>query len=331
MSIDQIFDKFNDITVLIVGDVMIDRYLEGAVNRISPEAPVPVVSLKKEEQRLGGAANVALNIKALGATPILCSVVGKDKAAEKFFELLPEHQLSARGIIQSNHRQTTSKTRILSQNQQLIRLDREDTHPLVEEEASALISRILEILEQKDIDVILFQDYNKGVLSNQVIRSIILEAIKKDIPTGVDPKHQNFWSYKHINLFKPNLREIRDQVDFEVDPNLESLQKAAKVVHHKLGNQYTLITLSEKGVFLDDNQSGNIYPTIPRRIADVCGAGDTVFSVAGLGLAFPEMIQEMAQLANLAGSQVCEYVGVVPVNKEQLKSEFEKLKTQTNP
>ena len=325
MTIDQIFKAFDQTCVLVIGDVMIDRYINGNVDRISPEAPVPVVHLQAEEQRLGGAANVALNLKALGASPFLCTVIGKDQQAEKLFDLLPKYQLSTKGMIQSDTRQTTTKTRVIAQNQQLIRIDREDTHDLSAHEEQLLIDRIVEILDQKEIDIIVFQDYNKGVLSNRVIRTIVLEAIKRDIPTAVDPKVNNFWAYKHITLFKPNLREIRNQTPFPITPQLDDLRKASTLVHQKLGNQYTLITLSENGLYLDDLNKQTIYPTQIRRIADVCGAGDTVFSVACLGLTIPDAMGEIAQLANLAGGQVCEKVGVVPVEKEQLKSEFKDL------
>ena len=326
----SIFKAFEQLKVLVVGDVMIDRYLTGSVDRISPEAPVPVVRLLEEEDRLGGAANVALNIKALGATPILCSVVGKDDNAESIFKLLPKSDLSAKGIIQSNDRPTTVKTRVIAQNQHLFRVDREVTTDLNAHEEAQLIDRIIEFLEQKTIDLILFQDYNKGVLSLNVIRTIVLQAIKRDIPTAVDPKFKNFWAYKHVTLFKPNLKEIKHQVDFDLQPNLNDLKKAAKLVRSRLGNQYTLITLSDKGLFLDQDSDAAIYPTQPRSIADVCGAGDTVIALASLGLALPYEMQDVAILANMAGGQVCERVGVVPVDKSQLEKEYLAYQTSLN-
>ncbi len=318
----SIFKAFEKLKVLVVGDVMIDRYLTGNVERVSPEAPVPVVHLSKTEDRLGGAANVALNIKALGATPILCSVVGKDNNAEQLFELLPKSDLSTKGIIQSNDRPTTVKTRVIAQSQHLLRVDQEITDDLNKLEQQLLLDQVIELLDQKHIDLILFQDYNKGVLSLEVIRTIVLEAIKRDIPTAVDPKYKNFWAYKHVTLFKPNLKEIRSQVDFPVSADLKSLDKATAFIKNKLGNQYTLITLSDKGLYLEENGASRIYPTHPRVIADVCGAGDTVISLAALGLAIPAKMEDIAQLANLAGGQVCEKVGVVPVNRDKLEKEF---------
>ncbi|MEL7120149.1 MAG: bifunctional ADP-heptose synthase [Bacteroidota bacterium] len=319
----DLFNGFNKLNVLIVGDVMIDRYLNGSVNRISPEAPVPVVHLKSSDNRLGGAANVALNVKALGATPYLCSIIGNDSNGVLFQDLLPENNILSKYLIKSNNRPTTVKTRILSNNQQLLRVDDETTTDISDAEAKQALDMIKDLLDNKEIHVILFQDYNKGFLSYKLIREVILEAIKRDIPTIVDPKYKNFWAYKHVTMYKPNLKEIRAQLSQDIQPTLESLKEAAHQIRNKLGNQYTLITLSEKGLFIDGDGESEIIPTVPRSIADVCGAGDTVVSVAALGLAMEIDIKATAHLSNLAGGQVCEKVGVVPVDKKQLIKEYE--------
>ena len=316
-SATDFFAAFNNLNIMIVGDVMIDRYLNGSVTRISPEAPVPVVHLKDAQNRLGGAANVALNIRSLGATPYLCSVIGADENGTLFKGLLPEHLLSERGIMQTKDRQTTVKTRL--------RVDREDTHDLSEADEDAYLQQIRDILDSKEIDLILFQDYNKGVLTYRVIREVILESIKRDIPTVVDPKFKNFWAYKHVSLFKPNLREIQQQLPFEITTSMTDLQKASDYIKTQLGNQHTFITLSEKGLFFDSGDQATIIPTQARQIADVCGAGDTVISIVALGLAAALDMPLIANLANLAGGQVCEKVGVVPVDKVQLKEEYETL------
>jgi len=302
---------------------MIDRYLSGRVERISPEAPVPVVHLQDCENRLGGAANVALNIKALGATPYLCSIVGKDRDADLFLKLLPENGLPNKCILQSAERPTTVKTRVLAGSQQLLRLDEEMTHDLNEVETVQLLECVRNLLEERDIDVVLFQDYNKGVLSAKVIRAVMLEAVKRDIPTAVDPKFRNFWEYKHVTLFKPNLKEIRSQLTASVHPELTSLKNTTAYIQSKLGNPYTLITLSEKGLFIDYQGESLLVGTRPRQIADVSGAGDTVISVASLGVALGLSIKEIAVLSNIAGGQVCEKLGVVPVDKGQLQAEYE--------
>ncbi len=314
---------FSGLNVLVVGDVMIDRYLTGSVDRISPEAPVPVVRLSTEENRLGGAANVALNLRALGATPYLCTLVGKDANGSRFCELLPESNINNRYILFSDARCTTVKTRVISQNQQLMRVDREDTHPLQDMEANELLELITSVIETKSIDVILLQDYNKGVLTPTMISEIILLGIKEDIPIAVDPKKDNFWAYKHVTLFKPNLREMQQQLDFPLQPDLPSLDRATELLRQRLGNQYTMITLSERGLYLHDGHRGQIVPTQARSIADVSGAGDTVISIVALCLVLGLDLQLTAHLANLAGGQVVEKPGVVPVDYQQLRREFQ--------
>jgi rfaE bifunctional protein kinase chain/domain len=325
MSHTDFFSQFGRLKILVLGDVMIDRYITGSVQRISPEAPVPVLNWQATDDRLGGAANVALNISALGATPYLCSIIGQDENGQRFRQLLPGAGIADKYLYASPARKTTVKTRLIAQAQHLLRVDREDQHDLNQQEANNLLGIVRDLLENRDIDLILLQDYNKGVLTHGVIRDIMLEAIRRDIPTAVDPKYHNFWSFKHVTLFKPNLREIQQQLDFPIRPVLEDLNRAAREIHRRLGNTYTLITLSEKGVFLYHDGEGRIYPTHPRSIADVCGAGDTVVSLAGAGLALGLDMQLVAQLANLAGGQVCEKVGVVPVDKDQLEEEYREL------
>lgn len=325
----NIFKDFEQLNVLIIGDVMIDRYLWGKVDRISPEAPVPVVNLQHQENRLGGAANVALNVKSMGATPYLFSVIGKDDNARVFNRLLPESGLDNRGIQESVERVTTVKSRILGHHQQLLRVDHEVTHDLSAEELKNFLTQLNQLLDRKAIHVIIFQDYNKGVLSLSLIQEVLKIASIRKIPTVVDPKFKNFWAYQNVNLFKPNLKEIRNQLPFEITPEKASLQEAAKAIRAKLDNQYTLITLSEKGVFVEGNGESKIIPTHPRAIADVCGAGDTVVSVAALGLAADMDLLEIAALSNLAGGLVCEHVGIVPIDRIALEREFKAIKTGT--
>jgi len=314
---------FKELHILVLGDVMVDRYLQGTVDRISPEAPVPVVQLQHSEDRLGGAANVALNLAALGATPYLCSVVGKDRAGDQLRELLPAAGISNRCIVQSEERRTTVKTRVLAQHQQLLRVDTEDTYDLIDQERSDLLTVVRDLLDNRRIDAILFQDYNKGVLSQKTISEVMLEAVKRDIPTAVDPKARNFWAYKQVTLFKPNLKEIRAQVDFPVAAKLPDLHRADELIKNKLGNQLTLITLSEYGLYVSGQVPGSIFPVTPRDIVDVCGAGDSVISIATLGLALQLEPSEIARLSNLAGGQVCERVGVVPIDVRQLAREMD--------
>ncbi|HAD11120.1 MAG TPA: carbohydrate kinase [Saprospirales bacterium] len=315
-------NELNDLNVLIVGDVMIDRYLTGSVSRISPEAPVPVVLQKSVEDRLGGAANVALNVKALGGIPFLCSLIGDDQDGARFMELMTSEGLPRLGIRVSENRCTTVKTRILGNHQQMLRIDQEDTHDITPEDESILLQRVTTIMDHDPIRVMILQDYNKGILSESAIHQLIKEANKRDIFIAVDPKKANFFAYKGVHLFKPNLKEVRESIPFHIDTSLDYLQKASDFLREKLHNKYTMLTLSEKGLFLDAGNGGKQYPTIPRNISDVSGAGDTVISVAAMALAIGMDETTVARLSNLAGGQVCESPGVVPVNRERLEKEL---------
>jgi len=318
----SILQKIENLDVLIVGDVMIDRYLRGSVSRISPEAPVPVVLEKETEDRLGGAANVALNVQALGSRAFLCSIIGDDEDGEKFLEKLAVHNLPRNGMLRSSTRRTTVKTRILGNHQQMLRIDREDTHDLDHEEAGKLCDKVMSIIDQEPIRVIILQDYNKGVLTEWVIKRILDGAKQKGIFTAVDPKKANFFAFEGVNLFKPNLKEVRESTPFPVTPDEASLQKASDFLREKLGNQFTMLTLSEKGLFLDDGTGGKCFPTTPRNISDVSGAGDTVISIAAMGLGAGLDLETVALLSNMAGGQVCESPGVVPVNRARLEKEL---------
>ena len=310
--------KFSHLRILVLGDVMIDRYLDGKVERISPEAPVPVMRLGKEDNRLGGAANVALNLKALGATPILAGVVGDDANGTTFRELMTRNELSDELIVTDADRTTTVKTRLVASGQQLMRVDREDTHDVQGGAAGALEVGVQSLLEAGGVDLLLFQDYNKGVLSAPVIAAATAAAKSAAVPTAVDPKNHNFWAFRGCDLFKPNLREIQRQVDFPVRPKLADLDRAAAFSFAQLGCAAVMITLSEHGIYVHDGQASAIYPTDARDVADVSGAGDTVISVAACGLAAGMPLAEIAGLANRAGAQVIAKRGVVAVDPSRL-------------
>jgi len=318
----SVLQKIENRDVLIVGDVMLDRYLMGSVSRISPEAPVPVVLHQGTEDRLGGAANVALNVQALGSRAILCSVIGEDTDGKLFLDTLSANQIPLMGIVSSPTRRTTVKTRVLGNHQQMLRIDKEDTHDLNPEEETLLLDKVLSILDQEPVRVLILQDYNKGVLTERIIRTILVEAKKRGVFTAVDPKKANFFAFKGVDLFKPNLKEVRESSPFPISTELESLQKAADFLREKLGNVYTMLTLSEKGLFLEDGKGGKRYPTIPRNISDVSGAGDTVISIASMALAAGLDLETVARLSNLAGGQVCETPGVVPVDRALLEKEL---------
>lgn len=323
MTAGEILQKFENQNVLIVGDVMLDRYLTGTVSRISPEAPVPVVLHRATEDRLGGAANVALNIRALGATPLLCTVVGQDTEGQALRRMLPEGGMTDSGLVLSETRRTTVKTRVLGNNQQMLRIDQEDEHNLTASEEHLLLERIVSFLNNTSVRAVILQDYNKGVLTPAVIEAVLATARQRGIFTAVDPKKHNFFAFRGADLFKPNLKEIRDSIPFPVQADVDSLRQAANFLHKKLEHRITMVTLSEKGLFLEDQNEARLYPTVPRNVADVSGAGDTVISVAALGLAAGLTLPVVAALSNLAGGQVCEYPGVVPVQRAILETELD--------
>lgn len=320
--LEQTFNNFNNLRVLILGDVMIDGYLWGKVERISPEAPVPIVSVTKIENRLGGAANVALNIAALGATPVICSVVGDDEKGKLFDSLLAENQLSSSGIVKSTFRPTTVKTRVISSGQHLLRVDEEKTAALSADEEKLLLERFENLVKAEKFDVLIFQDYNKGVLTPQIIEKVTARCNELNIPTAVDPKKDNFLAYKNVSLFKPNLKELREGLKVDINGNLlESVKSAVLKLEGILQNNTTLVTLSEHGVVVNQNGQFTHIPAHDRKIIDVSGAGDTVISVAALCLALKLEPEILANLSNLAGGLVCEKVGVVPIDKDQFFNE----------
>lgn len=319
-GIEDIFKAFEKQKVLILGDVMIDSYLWGEVNRISPEAPVPVVSVKKREKRLGGAANVAVNVQALGAVPILCSMIGDDSDGEDFLGILKKQGLSGEGIVQSKDRVTTIKHRILAGHQHMLRVDAEITSPIHHKDRGRMLERIQSLLPE--CSVVIFEDYDKGVLDEHLIQDVIQMASQLGIPTVVDPKKRNFLSYKGASLFKPNLKELREGLKLDIHEVKQSeLSEAVKVLQERLNIHEALITLSEKGVYIDNGKQSHLIPAHVRSIADVSGAGDTVVSVAALCKAVDMPINFIAALANLAGGLVCEFVGVVSINKDKLLQE----------
>jgi len=326
--IKELLREFGSKTILIVGDVMIDSYVMGKVQRISPEAPVPIVNLKKEEHRLGGAANVALNIKSLGATPILCSVVGEDASGDTFFSLLEQEGLSSNGIVQSKERVTTVKKRVLGNNQQLLRIDSENTHDLSSAESKLFLDQLNKILNSTKVDGIILEDYNKGVLSKEVIHQTIALAKEKNIPTTVDPKLKNFLEYKGVTLFKPNLKELREGLNLSVDFNdKDSFAKALEALNAKLNNEISFVTLSEDGVYIKNATEAHHVKAHLRNITDVSGAGDTVISVATLCLVSGCDIRTIAEISNLAGGLVCEKLGVVTIKPEEIQDAIEEKKT----
>ena len=320
----KIFDDMDGVHVVVVGDVMLDNYWWGSVERISPEAPVPVVSLNRRESRLGGAANVALNCKALGAKVTLASVVGDDSEGTTLIKLANEAGIDSSLIMQSWRRPTTTKVRVLSRNQQMLRLDDETTDDLHTDEEHPFIDNVLKYLQKIKPQVLIFEDYNKGVLKENVIKRITDHCKEIGIITVVDPKKKNFLSYKGVTIFKPNLKEVREGLNMELDEVTEQeMNKAHGKLNGTLHHDITFVTLSEKGVFYNNGFTSGILPSHIRNIADVSGAGDTVVATAALVYSITKDVALMAEISNLAGGLVCEEVGVVSIKKDKLRKEAE--------
>jgi rfaE bifunctional protein kinase chain/domain len=316
--------------LFVVGDVMLDAYLVGAVNRISPEAPVPVVEVRHREQRLGGAANVARNVLALGASVELASVIGTDEGGDLLIERCQELGIGSGAMIRSAARPTTVKNRIISDGQHLLRVDEEITTPIEAALETALVEACQRRWTERKPDAVIFEDYDKGVLTPGVIARLIAAAREAGIPTAVDPKFRQFLDYKGVTLFKPNLKELREGLglnglDRQDD---EAIASATAAIQKQLGAHAVLVTLSERGVWiLDDQGNHRRIPAHPREINDVSGAGDTVIATACLLLAAGLKLHDLAAVANLAGGLVCEKVGVVPVDKARLLEEITRIES----
>lgn len=310
--------------MLIIGDVMLDSYVWGSVERISPEAPVPIVAVKKRDTRLGGAANVALNVQALGAKPILVALKGHDEASKKFSAILAEQDMTGHGMVTSATRPTTVKTRIIASHQHVVRVDEESDKVPTPAEEDQLIEKINQLLPM--CQVVVFEDYDKGVLNEKIIAHAINLANQHGIPTVVDPKKRNFLAYRGVTLFKPNLKEMREGLKIDLDAgNFDQLKKGVAALKDRLHPQGVLATLSEHGIYIDYQNETNHLAAHAHEIADVSGAGDTVVSVAALAVAAKMKPRDIAALCNLAGGLVCQHVGVVPINKEELLREAQML------
>jgi D-glycero-beta-D-manno-heptose-7-phosphate kinase len=326
INFDKLFQQITNIKIGIIGDVMLDTYWWGHVERISPEAPVPVVTFDKREHRVGGAANVALNAVSLGAKVSVLSITGDDEDAILLQALLSKSNIDTTNLLKSGERITTNKMRIISRNQQMMRLDAETTNDLLPADENKLIKAFEKYIKKEKPQAIILEDYNKGVLTEKVINSIIAQCKKNKIITAVDPKRKNFFAYQQADIFKPNLKEVYEGLNLlHDDINLSALENMHQQIIKKLRHQISLITLSEKGIFYHHDKQSKIFPSHVRNIADVSGAGDTVIAVASLVYAATKNAQLMAEIANIAGGLVCEEVGTVAIDKEKLINECKVL------
>jgi len=319
---DKLFHAITQLKVAVVGDVMLDTYWWGNVDRISPEAPVPVVAVTKKEQRIGGAGNVALNIASLGATVHMLSVLGKDEDGGLLTGLLQQNHINTQYLVHSEERITTNKIRIISRNQHMMRLDAEMANDMSAADEDRLLYAFENYVAAENPQLVILEDYNKGVLTENVIKRIIELCKKQGIITAVDPKRKNFFTYEGVDIFKPNLKEVKEGLNIiREEVNISVLKDMHLLLQEKLHHRISLITLSEKGVFYQQEDNASIIPTHIRSIADVSGAGDTVIAVAALVFAQTSDARLMAEIANIAGGLVCEEVGTVAINKDKLLEE----------
>ncbi len=331
VDFDKLFNDISKIKVAVIGDVMLDTYWWGNVERISPEAPVPVVAVDKREKRIGGAGNVALNVQALGSNVAMLTILGDDEDGIQLKQLLLDNNIDTRFILESKKRITTNKIRIISRNQQMMRLDAEHTDDIDETDETKLKGQIEKYVLSEKPDVVILEDYNKGILTKDIIEHAIELCNKNNIVITVDPKRKNFFSYKNATLFKPNLHEVFTSLNLlpeEISINL--LSDIHNKLKENLNHSISMITLSEKGVFYQENNNKNIIPSHRRNIADVSGAGDTVIAVASLVYASAKNIHLATEIANIAGGIVCEEVGTASINKEKLLGECKELLADFN-
>lgn len=322
-NVHSIFEGFKNVKALIIGDVMLDAYIWGDVQRISPEAPVPVIKTSGKEYRLGGAANVALNISALGASPLLCAIIGADYEGDKLLERLKVRKISNSGIVRSKPRPTTIKTRILSGYQHIVRMDSETDIFLSKDEENALLEKIYENIT--DSDVVIFEDYDKGTLTPSLIKKVLGRATELNVPTVVDPKKRNFHNYNGSTVFKPNLVELVEGLKLHDDlESINDIMRALNQLNENLEVGEIFLTLADKGVIVKNSQEEIHVPAHVRTISDVSGAGDTFTCIIALCKALGLSPRFTAELANIGGGLVCEHVGVVPVNKNRLYEEAQK-------
>jgi rfaE bifunctional protein kinase chain/domain len=325
-TFESLFESFSHTKIGVVGDIMLDTYWWGSVDRISPEAPVPIVSLQRKETRVGGAANVALNLRALGAPTTLFAVIGNDAEGKELNGLLNEAGINTKYIHESDTRVTTNKVRIMGRNQQMMRLDHEHTNDIIEAETEKLLANFYAYVDAEKPALIILEDYNKGVLTEKVIKAVIDYCNSKGIPTSVDPKYKNFLAFKGCTIFKPNLKEVKEGLKMEIPSvTVQNLTSVDTALRNHLQHQISFITLSEHGVYYGGSQGHKLIPTHIRNIADVSGAGDTVIAVASLTYASTQNIELAAELANIAGGLVCELVGTAPISKKSLMEEVKQL------
>lgn len=315
-SLKKLKRKFYNKRIAVIGDMMLDCYYWGNVNRISPEAPVPVIEVDDEFSRFGGAMNVAHNIQTLGGIAFPVGVVGNDNEGKILRRLMKEAKINNEGIIAENKRPTTAKTRVIADKQHVVRIDKEKTHAIDSKTEQKILSALKKDI--KKIDAIILEDYNKGVLTPNLISEIISLANNEKKIVTVDPKFHNFFAYQNVTVFKPNRKETEDAFGIRIK-TAKDVTNAGEKLLDKLNSKYVLLTLGAEGIALfEKNKSERRVPTKARKVADVSGAGDTVISTLTMALTAGADIYDATYLANFAGGLVCQEVGIVPIEIDNL-------------
>lgn len=317
MRVDSLLQAMSGKRIAVVGDLMLDRYIWGAVSRISPEAPVPVIDVEAEQARLGGAANVAMNIKSLGGEPLLVGVIGADNSGKQLYETIRDTGFATDGVVVDESRPTTVKTRVIAHSQHVVRIDREQKTDISDD----IQNKIMDALRRNlaSIDAIILEDYNKGVIVASLIKQLIDTANRQEKIITVDPKFNNFFEYRNVTVFKPNRKEAEEVLGMKIRSD-DDITAAGKTLLQKLCSKSVLLTLGERGMALFE-AAGRVsrIETKALNVQDVSGAGDTVISTLTMALSAGADIREATALSNFAGGVVCGYVGIVPINASELR------------
>ncbi len=312
----QLFESFNHHTIAVVGDVMLDKYIFGSVSRISPEAPVPVIDVHEESFRLGGAANVAMNLHSLGANVSLFGITGDDSAREALLEEMIKQDFSPDNLVKDTSRKTTCKTRVIAQNHHIVRVDSETKSFINDTIETQLIDQFK--MNSEHFRALIFEDYNKGLLTASLIERLIKISQEKNLPTLVDPKKLHFFDYKNCTVFKPNLKETSEALSTSFNNTDKDAETACEILKDRINCNYVVLTRGEKGLSILNDRSIHHIPSVALDVADVSGAGDTVISVLAMALCSGLSIEDSGKLANFAAGIVCSEVGAVSINKRKL-------------
>lgn len=319
-----IVGKFSKSKILVIGDFILDQYIWGNVSRISPEAPVPVVDVRKETFVPGGSLNVGNNIKSLGATVYPCGVIGRDRLGRNFLKIVQRKGIDTGGIIVDNGRPTTLKSRVIAHSQQVVRFDRESREPISDKDKKIILEFCRKTIE--NVDGVIIEDYGKGVIFPELLKEVVALAKKHNVFVSVDPKEKHFEYYKNVTVITPNKKEAYGAIGASVDDPKLTIEDVGKLLLKKISCDAVLMTLGEEGMALFE-KNGNLtkIPTAAQEVFEVSGAGDTVIAVFSLALSCGASMPDAAIISNLAAGIVVGKVGTVAVEKEELLLSIDRM------